>query len=141
MEPGPNHESGEYVYRERDLLGEPFMEFRLVYRGPLFAEKSYNGTRPSRIKHKQDIRCSFHEQLDELWKVDSRLKSLARGFRETHDNSTGVTTRISNLDAIGEKNELGGIKWVPLVTDRWGSACSLNILFLRHEPKGGIVQT
>ena len=30
---------------------------------------------------------------------------------------------------------------MPLVQERIGIVCSLNILFLRHEPKGGIIQS
>jgi hypothetical protein len=117
------------------------MEFRLVYQGELLAEKSFDDVRQSRLKHKQSIRRCFHKQLQELWNIDPRLKHIAAGFTETRDASTGITTRVTHLEEIGKAHEIGRIKWVPLITDRWGIACSLNILFLRHEPKGGIIQS
>ncbi|HET9401724.1 MAG TPA: hypothetical protein VFO34_12320 [Candidatus Acidoferrales bacterium] len=115
------------------------MEFRLVYQGELLSEKTYNDTRQARRKHKQTIRRAFHEQLAELWEADARLKGIGEHVTDVHDHAAGTHTRTSGFDEIGKLHELAGLKWVPLVSDRWGVACNLNILFLRHEPKGGLV--
>jgi hypothetical protein len=72
------HESSKYAKRD---LGKTVMEFRLVYEGELLAEKPFPDSRQPRLKHKQRIRRHFHEQLRELWNIDSRLKSLAAGGR------------------------------------------------------------
>jgi hypothetical protein len=117
------------------------MEFRLTYQGPLFADRGANEVPQGRLIHKHSIRRHFHEQLQELWNVDSRLKGHVRKRIVTYDAPTGVTTSTSDLDELEKLHEIGGIKWVPLVTDRWGAVCSLDILFLRHEPKGGIIQS
>ena len=118
------------------------MEFRLIYEGPLYAEKSFSDSRQPRLKHKQDIRHHFHRQLCELWEVDSRLNGLARVRGQMRDETTGELLSFATyLDAVGHRHQTGGIKWVPLVSDRLGNACSLNILFLRREPKGGIIQS
>jgi hypothetical protein len=132
------HESDEYAHRD---LGESIMEFRLTYQGPLYANRGPDDTRQSRLVHMHNIRRHFHEQLTELWALDSRLKRLADGFSETYDAKTGVTTRITSLDNIAKPYGTGGIKWVPLIAENAGVACGLDILFLRHEPKGGIVQS
>jgi hypothetical protein len=87
-----------------------------------------------------DIRRYFHEQLRELWKLDARLARLGSTTKTTHDNSTGKSTTVSGLDEITEKYD-SGIEWIPLVSERAGIACGLNILFLRREPKGGIIQS
>jgi len=123
------HESREYA--EKDL-GESVMEFRLTYQGPLYADRGEDDRRQSRLLHKHSIRRHFHKQLCELWDVDSRLKPFATRPSPIHE---------SDVEKLSKLFERGGIRWMPLVTEQLGAACSLNILFLRHEPKGGIVQS
>ena len=83
------HESIDFA--ERDL-GGPIMEFRLTYRGPLYADRGPDDGRQSRLRHIQSIRSHFHEQLSELWKVDHRLNSLA-AQREEIAKEGGRTTK------------------------------------------------
>jgi hypothetical protein len=132
------HESEDYAYKD---LGESFMEFRLTYQGPLLADRGKDNERQSRVKLMHTMRRQFHEQLSELWRLDGRLKHIGAGFIETEDVSTGVKTKVSGLDEIAQRYGRDGIRWVPLVAEHAGVACGLNILFLRHEPKGGIIQS
>lgn len=128
------HESDDYA---RIDLGRPIMEFRLTYQGPLYAAREHEIPKQARLKHKHDIRKQFHIQLSELWKLDSRLAQYSSKNSITEiDGSTTVVSGLTHLYKIYESHQ---IKWVPLVNDTWGVACALDIPFLRHEAKGGIV--
>jgi hypothetical protein len=133
------HESREYV--ERDL-GKPMMQFRLTYQGPLYADRGEDDVRPPRLTHKQDIRRHFHKQLAELWKVDSKLKGFTEQKIRLQNLLPGTPPdSLSFIDAVANKNEVGKIRWMPLAHEDWGVGCGLDILFLRHEPKGGMIQS
>jgi hypothetical protein len=129
------HESDEYAFID---LGCPFMEFRLTYQGPLFANRS-DDTRPPRLKHMHVIRTTFHRQLSELWNLDSRLKRyVGKSHALEPDGSKKPYSPLENLQKLYRHS---GINWAPLVNETWGIVCGLDILFLRREPKGGIVQS
>jgi len=116
------------------------MEFRLIYQGPLLADK-IDQTHQPRLVHKQEIRRKFHDQLEELWKRDlvlNRARNEPVSVLKDHAGESISTTRLQNL---GNNYRRVGINWVPLVNEVWGAACSLDILFLRREAKTGIVQT
>jgi hypothetical protein len=87
------------------------------------------------------IRRRIHEQLAELWRLDPRLRWLTNKNIHETDAVLGITTDSSRVDKMSHRFEKLGIKWMPLINDTWGVACILNILFLRHEPKGGIIQS
>lgn len=115
------------------------MEFRLTYEGPLLATQVDDEPKPNKLRHKQDIRRHFHDQLNELYVRDGRLRPLtiSRPMRD----SEGVVRDVNTLQDLSKLHQIGGVGWVPLIEGRWGLGCSLDILFLRHEPKGGIVQS
>jgi len=125
------HESRQYAEVE---LGEACMEFRLTYQGPLLAERDDRG---KRSVHKHEIRRKFHEQLLVLWEKHPSLYRFYKAkFADAAENRL-----MSRAEQMARRFEKHGIRWAPLVHEYWGLACSLNILFLRPEPKGGIVQT
>ena len=39
-----------------------------------------------------------------------------------------------------ERYESHGFRWLPLVTEAWGLACSLDILFLRRDNPGNLIE-
>src|SRR5258708_22578693 len=124
-------------YAERDL-GDPIMEFRLTYQGPLLAERDD----PKRRIHKHEVRKAFHTQLKELWYTHSALKFRATARFEIVGRSTGVRTAGTRLEYLANQYSKDGLNWAPLINaELFGTACSLNVLFLRPEPKGNIVQT
>ncbi|HXN72624.1 MAG TPA: hypothetical protein VN861_08730 [Candidatus Acidoferrales bacterium] len=118
------------------------MQFRLTYQGPLYADRGEEDIRPPRVRHKHDIRRQFHEQLVELWKVDSKLKQFTEQKIRLQDQPPGnPPNSLGFIDEVSNKNEVGKIKWMPLAHEDWGVGCGLDILFLRHEPKGGVIQS
>lgn len=93
------------------------LEFRLVYRGPLEAA-SRNDTRTNR---KQSIRRFLHPQL----------KALHEQYHFLSVNVEHWANQYSRL----------GFRFVPLITPEQGQYCSLDILFLRRERPGNLIQS
>jgi hypothetical protein len=108
------------------------MEFRLFYRGPL---KS-NGN-PA---EKQMIRRQFHPQLKKLWSQEPLVN-----YVETEKPKEGYFNTSTNyLDENSETNliyPLSKFKFACLVSERLNTHAELDILFLRPEPPGKIIQT
>lgn len=129
------HESREYA--ERDL-GDPIMEFRLTYQGILLAERDD----PKRRVHKHEVRKAVHNQLKELWHTHPALLHRTKFPMQWIDTATQQPFTSTRLDYLARKYAKYGVNWAPLINpDPFATACSLSVLFLRPEAKGGIVQT
>jgi hypothetical protein len=130
-----HYEAREYA--ERDL-GDPIMDFRLTYQGPLLAERDD----PKRRIHKHAIRKAFHVQLNELWHTHPALKFRTTIPVQFFDTSTQQTYTTTRLGVLASRYARHGVNWAPLINaEVFGTACSLSVLFLRPEAKGGIVKT
>jgi hypothetical protein len=117
-----------YVFAEASEQPGYELEFRLVYRGQLPAQ----GSGDARSKEKHRIRKAFHPQLKELWQQHDFLR-----FRtEPHDK----VSPFSYVENIAENYRRCDHRFVPLVTEDNGLACSLGILFLRRDSPGNLVQ-
>jgi hypothetical protein len=99
------------------------MRFVLTYAGPLPS----NGN--SQQKH--DIRRALQPQLKEQWAIDPALDAIARSA----DNG------ITKLDQIAKKFARRGFRFVPLVMREYNLVCNLEIVFLRREEPGAVLQT
>jgi hypothetical protein len=129
------HESREYA--ERDL-GDPIMDFRLTYQGPLLSERDA----PNRRDHKHIVRTAFHSQLKELWHTHPALKFRTEIYSRSEDSSTGKRVEQTRLDVLASNYVKHKVRWAPLINSEvFGTACSLNVLFLRPEAKGGVIKT
>ena len=105
------------------------MEFRLVYKGRLPAA-SQNDTR---MEDKHRIRCKLHAQLKVLWREHPSLRSWAK-----FDAAEAQGAR-SFADLLADNCEFGSLRFLPLVTNKAGLACALDILFLRRDPPGSLI--
>ncbi|MGA2475455.1 MAG: hypothetical protein ABSF73_02430 [Terriglobia bacterium] len=100
------------------------VEFRLVYKGRLPSQGSGD---VSQAKH--EIRLAVHEQLQALWrehpvlKAWSKLDSISEGER-------------SDADVLADNYQRCNMRFLPLVSNRSGLACALDIIFLRRDPPG-----
>ncbi len=110
-------DSGEY---KADQLSEEFVEFRLVYEGPL--ESGANNPRP---KEKHAVPKALHRQLAALWAHDAGLQELVRS---------------PGLEKIANDYARCGYRFAPVVSSRLKLVCALDILFLRRESPGQLVQ-
>lgn len=139
-----------------DCLEEPIapgdntVDFRLLYTGQLLGA-SRSETRAS---HKHEIRRSFHPQLRRLWESNENLKGYAQmlGFEEEHDRvvkeddhdnfqeNEGVLEH-NGREILARRWGRGSYRCVPLVTAELALRCNLEILFLRPEEPGQIINS
>lgn len=124
------------------------MEFRLFYQGSLPPEK-WSYTQPyARAKDKHKLRKHFHLQMRELWRQhpDLRMQSEAK-FRI---EGGGLAKQIIPV-VVGQPGKTwvehiadthvvcNGNRFVPLISQAGGFTCALDVLFLRRDTPGGLV--
>lgn len=114
-----------------------FMRLTLTYEGPLHAAS----TNETRNPEKHAIRREFHKQLRDVWNTHLALGDSFSRVQQSlkwavEDREKGRTGRAPSSFPI---TEMGGFVFVPLVCRALYSICELDILFLRREPPGGLV--
>jgi hypothetical protein len=119
------------------------MEFRLTYEGPLYSiqRDPISGQPDKRRDHKHDIRKTFHYQLKRLWECTPFLHT---GKSTGPDLAGYVVTSLPplpNKDALAAKYALYGFNFVPLVTRDLHLLCGLDILFLRPDRPGEVLNS
>src|SRR5271170_6654133 len=128
------------------------MQFRLIYSGRLLGATNYK----TRADHKAQIRAEFSPQLERLISTKPMLRrSLYReGFGwfrdhpEDRDQLSGLGEDDQRALMINFWTRLMSNKWkrgdqgfVPLLTDEMDIRCGVEILFLRPEEPGLIVNS
>lgn len=123
---------------------EEGMSFRLIYEGQLLSSNGADHLAIRRNKH--GIRKQIHSQLKRLWQTDRRLNLTSQspipGKPYYGDRPFPPD---EGLNYLAKKYGRGGYGFIPLVGMSIGDrepevVCSLNILFLRREPPGALVQ-
>ena len=102
------------------------VEFRLIYKGTLPTQGRSGG----RIEEKHQVRLQIHEQLKALWREHPVLRDWAKV-----DEAERQHTR-SHADILADNYQRCNMRFLPLVNEKAGLACSLDILFLRRDPPG-----
>jgi hypothetical protein len=134
--------------------GSEEMRFRLVYEGPLQSKQrdAIDGQRDPSALHTHAIRRQFHEQLKRLWKTNRFLnehrsyRSDFSGPQKLHSGSSaGTWGRDANereplVDIVADLYSRNGYRFVPLVRGDWHLSCGLQVLFLRHDIPGSVIQ-
>ncbi len=108
------------------------MEFRLTYAGPLRGI----GNKP-RPEHIHDLRRVFHHQLKHLWATEPFLKTAYH----SHPFTGRVTPERRLHDYLASQFPRFGFNFLPLVTKDLRLLCGLDILLLRPEPPGALIQS
>ena len=106
------------------------MEFRLTYSGPLKAHRD-DKRLTERSLHVHEIRQKFHAQLKKLWTLHPALLP-----------DRGPHVFISEGPELPSMHELfkhDGFEWLPIVTERNGLICKLDILMLRTGAPGDVL--
>lgn len=125
---------------------ETTMEFRLIYQGPLPSAGSSGSSRRSR--EKQMLRKCFHKQLRELWtqhpdlREQSQTLFVKRGtqIRRVERNPAAIPEDAKTwLEHIASDYPRLGTHFVPLISEKGGFTCSLQILFLRRGNPGDLI--
>lgn len=102
------------------------VEFRLIYKGRIPSQQASIGV--GEAKHQ--IRLAVHEQLKLLWHEHPVLKDWAK-----FDIAEAQQAR-SYADILADNYQRCNMRFLPLVNNRSGLACALDILFLRRDPPG-----
>jgi hypothetical protein len=106
------------------------MEFRLTYQGPLKAHRD-DKRLAERSLHVHDIRKKFHKQLKLLWEKHPTLAQGLGGQIWVDDNYEKLPT--------SQTFKQDGFEWLPIVNDKNGLICKLQILMLRDGPPGEVL--
>lgn len=136
------------------------MEFRLLYSGKVLGA-SRTDTRP-KLKH--EIRREFHPQLRRLWENSPDLRNifelaaadyykeqyLAKRGEQDDDLARQEWDKIirdkpraarEGKEILSREWSRCGYRFIPLVSSKYSLRCSLDILFLRPEEPGFLVQS
>ena len=151
---------------EPDASGGCKVEFRLIYQGSLPSEKCEDklvvgSGGYGRAKDKHRLRKHFHLQLRELWQQHPDLRSqaerrfilLTTPFNQVSEPgpnvrqivpATGTLKDVANaktwLEHIADSHiRCNGNRFVPLISKAGGFTCDLNILFLRRDNPGSLI--
>lgn len=123
------------------------LEFRLTYEGPLHStqrDPENDQFLPvSKRDHKRAIRRVFHAQLRHLWEVTPFLRRGVTGgpYEAEIGSWKDGETPAFTPDALAARHSHYGFGFVPLATEDLGLQCGLDILFLRPDPPGKLVQS
>ena len=122
---------------------ESAVKFRLYYEGPLYAANVRDFASDKRSSHKHDLRRQFHRQLKHFWETHLWLRDSKGGRsilglppreNDPHDYKAPL------VESIAEAHEINGRHFVPLVCEQFHLLCELDILLLRRDRPGGIIQ-
>ncbi len=136
----PLRQSGErrrYLAYDPDFAPEDAaMRFRLTYEGQLFGASRSS----TRAKHKHEIRKVFHPQLKRLWETDKNLTHWT--FTDPAPSASGLKVGPVPIWKQFAKNyRRDSYAFVPLVTEEFSLVAGVDILFLRPESPGGVIQS
>lgn len=98
------------------------MEFHLTYAGSLYSTQAGGAEVAKRSLHVHKIRQVFHLQLQTLWRKHPTLAAI-------QSQSPDIVATVP----------LEGFNWRPLVTDKNGLICKLDILMLRYGAPGRVM--
>jgi len=146
---GHSHQLDEWMYPSGTLVsiwtceGMP-LSLRLIYEGQLLSAqvKSKHDYR----RNLQAIRKQLHPQLRDFWRRNHDSIStwgMPTGFggilagRVPYGDDE---ERAKGLEQIAQHYQHCGIKFIPLITKAFKFFCSLDILFLRQEDPGALIQ-
>lgn len=115
------------------------MDFRLGYNGELLKAQG-QGKGKRRPWEKHQIRLHFHQQLKNLWATHPLLNfynqpSHFEGTRGFAGHAVVHSAHRTTVGSLAQQYE----GYVPLVNEEHGMYCDLDVLFLRAEPIGGLL--
>ncbi len=109
------------------------MRFTLTYSGPLHAAS--DGDKRTQDKHR--LREEFQPQLRDVWSTTAELG--AKTFNAQRLSRTNPENPPDEAALDLPFKQIGAFRFVPLVSRILFMVCDLDILFLRREPRGFIV--
>lgn len=132
---------------EGQVLNSPvtLMRFTLTYEGPLSA--AGNGAPHKEEKHR--IRKALHPQLGQVWRQRPSLNTYLDCYRKRSPTDEWQTSERGRHPSLLPTDHYGSLAqgilipfpvqrftFVPLATKKYDFDCDLDILFLRNQPRG-----
>jgi hypothetical protein len=129
------------------------MEFRLNYEGPLLSTQKdpVDGQKDARADHKHEIRRQFHPQLRRLWEIHPFLRDfkidpqdLPWMLKQHSDSAMRLVSggpESSLREILAGQYRENGYEFIPLVSEGLSLACELDVLFMRRDAPGAIIQS
>jgi hypothetical protein len=114
------------------------VEFHLIYSGNLLKSA---GNSQRRTWEKHALRNHFHEQLKRLWETHPALKHYAARTVEMGGNGEHLMPPKPFLDYLADGYSRAGVGFIPLMTEANGLVCELDILLLRPEGPGQLLDS
>jgi hypothetical protein len=120
----------------------PVVKFRLIYDGPLQPSQRdpENGAADPIALHKHKIRTVFHGQLKRLWETNRFLSSAECDAWAEFRIGEPANFMTPLKDVLGLVYQRNGFNFVPLAIPDYDLLCNLDILFLRRDAPGSIIQ-
>lgn len=124
----------------------------LTYTGELIGkQKDAQKGRPDKTaSHVHSIRRAFHTQLKEHWSSDPFLDKreyFPEVYGLEHSVPDSIARAAPDLNErqplrrfIPDLHRVGSYRFLPLVRSQWKLQCELDILFLRKNPPGSLIQ-
>ncbi|MEL6618564.1 MAG: hypothetical protein AAFP16_06790 [Pseudomonadota bacterium] len=128
------------------------MKLILTYSGELRSKtKDPRPDRPDKMSgHINQIRRVFHNQLKEHWRTHPFLREAssypsdlgldANQFGDASNDVSIPKGHVKWTEIIPELHPVENFRFLPLVRSDWHLQCELDILFLRKNPPGSLVQ-
>ncbi|HUC61794.1 MAG TPA: hypothetical protein VMF53_07545 [Alphaproteobacteria bacterium] len=119
------------------------MQFRLTYEGQLFATQKdpVSGQPDARADHKHEIRKQFHNQLRHVWETSPALSVRENYPDQRAQKAQWTGAREPWVQYIANQYARLGYRFAPLVVEELWLSCRLDILFLRADPPGSLIQS
>jgi hypothetical protein len=125
------------------------MEFKLTYSGDMLRPQQVRGN--ARKQEKHALRLHFHEQLERIWRSDTRYSPIsaeqlgdavhAKGIWDVQRNAEKKIPYFKETPLRGflYQRRLAGYRFVPMITRVMEAYCHLRILLRRPIRPGTIV--
>ncbi len=132
------HPEKTVVYDDPDYDSqESVVEFRLTYAGELWPSTNNS----PRARHKHEIRKKFHPQLRRLWETTPNLANMRERLPTDIVSVNDARPRGTRIDALVKEFARINYHFVPLVTEDLSLWCGVDILFLRPNPPGKVIES
>lgn len=129
------------------------MQFRPTYQGPLLATQKdpVSGQKDARADHKHEIRRQLHPQLRQLWAIHPFLRDfridptdlqwMQKLHMDAGSRCVGDGPERSLVEIVSEQQKEHGYAFVPLVSESLSLACDIDVLFMRRDAPGAVIQS